>query len=189
MCIYPVQPVCTFLHIPAYIIIYYVYSILSCTLYYCTFYYFLRFILTFYCLLFFPYLYLCIFSYVWTSYNCTIHGADLTYISLLVIFCIIVYVTNNKSWIFWILCMIHECRGVAMGQAIAWGPVFWGGPRQLTIWTIRNVIINNIHVTWSNISASPLGGSLSRYAGCVFFSLVMRRPPFSNWHSTYSHIY
>ncbi len=54
--------------------------------------------------------------------------------------------------------MVHLSRGVAMGQArqaIAWGPVFWGGPRQLTIWTIGNVIINNIHVTWSNISASP----------------------------------
>ncbi len=74
-------------------------------------------------------------------------------------------------------------------QAIAWGPVFWGGPRQLTIWTIGNVIIKNIHVTCSNISVSPLGGSLSRYAGCVFFFLVMRRPPFPNWHSTYSRIY
>ncbi len=35
----------------------------------------------------------------------------------------------------------------------------------------------------------PLGVSLSRYAGCVFFFLVMRRPLFSNWHSTYSRIY
>ncbi len=48
-----------------------------------------------------PYLYLCIFSCVCIPYNCTVHGADLTYISLLVIFCIIVYVTNTnfKSWI------------------------------------------------------------------------------------------
>ncbi len=55
----------------------------------------------------------------------------------------------------------HVARGVAMGQArqaIAWGPVFWGGPRQLTIWTVGNVIINNIHVTWSNMSASPPRG-------------------------------
>ncbi len=29
------------------------------------------------------------------AYNCTVHGADLTYISLLVIFCIIVYVMNK----------------------------------------------------------------------------------------------
>ncbi len=43
----------------------------------------------------FSYLYLCIFSCVWFLYNCTLHGADLTYISLLVIFCIIVYVTNK----------------------------------------------------------------------------------------------
>ncbi len=28
-------------------------------------------------------------------YNCTVHGADLTNISLLVILCIIVYVTNK----------------------------------------------------------------------------------------------
>ncbi len=42
---------------------------------------------------------------------------------------------------------------------------------------------------WSNISASPLGGSLSRYAGCVFFFLLMCRLPFSNWHSTYSRTY
>ncbi len=43
-----------------------------------------------------PYLYLCIFSCVCISYNCTVHGADLTYISLLIIFCIIVYVTNTN---------------------------------------------------------------------------------------------
>ncbi len=35
----------------------------------------------------------------------------------------------------------------------------------------------------------PLGVPLSRHAGCVFFFLVMRRRPFSNWHSTYSCIY
>ncbi len=28
-------------------------------------------------------------------HNCAVHGADLTYISLLVIFCIIVHVTNT----------------------------------------------------------------------------------------------
>ncbi len=44
---------------------------------------------------FFPYLYLCIFSCVCIPYDCTVHGADLTYILLLVIFCIIVYVTNK----------------------------------------------------------------------------------------------
>ncbi len=30
------------------------------------------------------------------TYNTTVHGADLTYISLLVIFCIIVYVMNTN---------------------------------------------------------------------------------------------
>ncbi len=39
---------------------------------------------------------LCIFSCVCISYNCTVHEADLTYISLLIIFCIIVYVTNKN---------------------------------------------------------------------------------------------
>ncbi len=55
-------------------------------------------ILTFYFLLHFfsPYLYLCLFSCVCISYNCTVHGVDLTYISLLIIFCIIVYVTNTN---------------------------------------------------------------------------------------------
>ncbi len=53
------------------------------------------FFILFYFLIIFPYLYLCIFSYVCIPYNCTVHGADLTYISLLVIFCIIVHVTNK----------------------------------------------------------------------------------------------
>ncbi len=67
-------------------------------LFYCTFYssFFYSYFLFF--TLFFSYLYLCIFSCVCIPYNCTVHGADLTYISLLVTFCIIVYVTN-KSWI------------------------------------------------------------------------------------------
>ncbi len=30
-------------------------------------------------------------------YNCTVHGADLTYISLLIIFCIIVYVIQDTN--------------------------------------------------------------------------------------------
>ncbi len=47
-------------------------------------------------LLHFLYLYLCIFSCVSVTYNCTVHGADLTYISLLVIFCIIVHVMNKN---------------------------------------------------------------------------------------------
>ncbi len=53
---------------------------------------------------------------------------------------------------------------------------------------IGNVIIKNIHVTWSNIPESPLGAP-SRVTLDVFSFLVMRRPPFPNWHSTYSRIY
>ncbi len=45
---------------------------------------------------FLPYLYLCIFSCFCIPYKCTVHGADLTYISLLIIFCITVYVTNEN---------------------------------------------------------------------------------------------
>ncbi len=45
----------------------------------------------------FSYLYLDIFSCVCVAYNCTVHGADLTYILLLVIFCIIMYVTNKTN--------------------------------------------------------------------------------------------
>ncbi len=54
----------------------------------------------FFLLLFFSYLYLCIFSCVCVSYNCTVHGANLNYISLMVILSIIVYETNKKqkSW-------------------------------------------------------------------------------------------
>ncbi len=53
------------------------------------------FILFFFFTSFFSYLFLCIFSCVCVTYNCAVHGVDLTYISLLVIFCIIVYVTNK----------------------------------------------------------------------------------------------
>ncbi len=37
-----------------------------------------------------------VYSLVFVTYNCTVHGADLTYISLLVIFRIIMYVTNKN---------------------------------------------------------------------------------------------
>ncbi len=59
------------------------------------FYILLIFFLLSYFLLNFSYLYLCIFSCVCIPCNCSVQGADLTYISLLVIFCIIVYVTNK----------------------------------------------------------------------------------------------
>ncbi len=44
------------------------------------------------------------------TYNCTVHGADRTYISLLVIFCIFVYVTNtNLEYFFNIMNALNEC--------------------------------------------------------------------------------
>ncbi len=89
-------PCTTCLHIPVYIIIK---STVYCPAHYFIAHVILYFILLYFLFLlnFFPYLYLCIFSWVCISYNCTVHGADLTYISLLVIFCIIVYVTNKKN--------------------------------------------------------------------------------------------
>ncbi len=62
--------------------------------FYCTCYYFLLLSLIFYFIFSIP-----IFMYILlccVTYNCTLHGADLTYISLLVIFCIIVYVMNKN---------------------------------------------------------------------------------------------
>ncbi len=87
------------------------YTVLHILLY-CTFYF------IFYSFLFFffsPYLYLCILSCVCIPYNCTVHGADLTYISLLVvIFCIIVYETNTKSWI------LNHCRIITYERRMQW---------------------------------------------------------------------
>ncbi len=50
------------------------------------------FLLHFFSIPIFMYILVC----VCIPYNCTVHGVDLTYISLLVIFCIIVYVMNKK---------------------------------------------------------------------------------------------
>ncbi len=91
------------------LIFYYFYTI-------CNFFYFIFYFICF------PYLYLCIFSCVFVTYNCTVHRADLTYISLLVIFCIIIYVTNTNLeslelyttyfshiLIFISICTFHTC--------------------------------------------------------------------------------
>ncbi len=101
LCKYHVQPVCTFLLI---LLLLFIKSTVFCPAHYFiahfildfSHFYFLFLLFIFY-LIFFPYLYLCIFSCVCISYNCTVHGADLTYISLLkCIFCIIVYVMNRN---------------------------------------------------------------------------------------------
>ncbi len=67
----------TCLHIPAYIIIYQGYSILFCTFNCIAHFILVYFILIFFGYFFFLYLYLCIFSCVCVTYNCTVHGADL----------------------------------------------------------------------------------------------------------------
>ncbi len=96
LCIYPVQHIYTFfLHIPAYILF------IKSTVY-CPAQFILLYILINFLFLFFTwYLYLCILFCVCVTYNCTVHGADLTYILLLVIFCIIVYVMNKYNFESW----------------------------------------------------------------------------------------
>ncbi len=68
--------------------------------FYCTLY-----LIFYYCLLLFKFVLHFLFFHTNTyiyylvfcdTYNCTVHGADLTYISLLVIFHIIMYVTNKN---------------------------------------------------------------------------------------------
>ncbi len=101
MCTYLVQPclhillaVCTFfLHIPIYIIIYQVHRIL-----YCTFYFIAHFTPYFFLILI---LFLPIFIYIPLCYvsfflHCPLSGPVLIYISLLIISCIIEYVTNKR---------------------------------------------------------------------------------------------
>ncbi len=83
------------LHIPIYIIIYKIHSILYCRYIvqihlYRGFYFIAHFL--------FFYLYLCILSCVLLHIlHCPLSGPDLTYISLLNILCIIEYVTNKKT--------------------------------------------------------------------------------------------
>ncbi len=79
LCICPVQPVCTFLFI-----LLFIKSTVYCPAHFILFFFFSL------------YQYLCIFSCVCIAYNCTVHAVDLTYISLLVIFCITVCVTNTN---------------------------------------------------------------------------------------------
>ncbi len=61
---------------------------------YCTFYFIAHFTLYFFLFLFFTYIYVypLVLSHI---LHCSLSGPDLTYISLLIIFCIIEYVTNK----------------------------------------------------------------------------------------------
>ncbi len=85
-------PCTTCLHILlAHSCLYYNLLSLRCTVLQMLFCYSFFYLCSYFLFHFFPYLYLCIFSCVCVPYNCTVHGAAVTYISLLVIFCIIVY--------------------------------------------------------------------------------------------------
>ncbi len=84
------------LHILSYILLFF-YS--YCFIFYLllAFTCFSKSLLLLFILLFLSYQYLCIFSCFCVTYNCTVHGADLTYILLLVIFHIIMNVTNKRD--------------------------------------------------------------------------------------------
>ncbi len=108
MCTYPVQPVCTsLLHIPL--------AHPSCSYYYllspnilflhilfvlfCTFYSIAHFTLYF---SFFTYIYALVLCYFYIIFicillHCPLSGPDLIYLSLLIIPCIIYYVTNKET--------------------------------------------------------------------------------------------
>ncbi len=112
MCTYPVQPVCTslsfiLLFIKSHILflhILLVFAHLTClahlVLHFSLFYY--TFYSTFYSLfLFFTYIYICscvvLLLYNFHYLHCPLSGPDLIYISLLIIPCIIYYVTNKET--------------------------------------------------------------------------------------------
>ncbi len=111
MCTYPVQPVCTSLSSLLFILLFIkshilflhillVFAHLTClahlVLHFSLFHY------TFYSLfLFFTYIYICscvvLLLYNLYSLHCPLSGLDLIYISLLIIPCIIYYVTNKET--------------------------------------------------------------------------------------------
>ncbi len=99
MCTYPVQPVCTsltsllfiLLFIKSHILFLHILLVLHFSLFYCTFYSLF---------LFFTYIYalvLCYFHIIFILLHCPLSRPDLIYISLLIIPCIIYYVTNKES--------------------------------------------------------------------------------------------
>ncbi len=110
MCTYPVQPVCTSLSSLLFILLfiksqYTVFAHLTC---FCTSYLscrscFALFFIPLHFLLFIPlfYLYICycvvLLLYNFYSLHCPLSGPDLIYISLLIIPCIIYYVTNKET--------------------------------------------------------------------------------------------
>ncbi len=100
MCTYPVQPVCTslpsllfiLLFIKSHILFLHILLVLHFSLFYCTFYsLFLFFTYILYMLL------CCYFYIIFIILHCLLSGPDLIYISLLIIPCIIYYVTNKET--------------------------------------------------------------------------------------------
>ncbi len=122
MCTYPVQPVCTLLlHIPMFILIF-IKSTVDCNAHFISLHTLLLilfyFLLIFYLILTYIYIYspvLC-FIFYFIFLHCPLSGPVLTYISLLIIPCMIVYVTNNKEP--WTLNLLQHQHGVEFNQGV-----------------------------------------------------------------------
>ncbi len=111
MCTYPVQPVCTslpsllfiLLFIKSHILFLHILLVLHFSLFYCTFYSLF---------LFFTYIYalvLCYFYIIFILLHCPLSGPDLIYILLLIIPCIIYYVTNKETLNLDLNSLFHFC--------------------------------------------------------------------------------
>ncbi len=115
VCTYPVQPICTFSCTSVFLLIFIIHSILYCTFYliahltHCILLFVPFFILT-YIYIFSCVMFHCFIAYVifilfsillllliFIFLHFPLSGPVLTYISLLIIPCMIVYVTNNKE--------------------------------------------------------------------------------------------
>ncbi len=95
-----------FLHIlfVLHILLFYCFTVLHFSLFYCTFYFLVLFYLYIYIYI---YIYICscvvlllynvFFFFFFYSLHCPLSGPDLTYISLLIIPCIIYHVTNKET--------------------------------------------------------------------------------------------
>ncbi len=102
MCTYPVQPVCTSL---LFILLFiksqytvFAHLIVLHFLFYCTFYsLFLFFYLYIYIYIYALVLYYFYINFIFILLHCPLNGPDLIYISLLIIPCIIYYVTNKET--------------------------------------------------------------------------------------------
>ncbi len=101
MCTYPVQPVCTSL---LFILLFInpQYTVFLHILLFCTFYFIAHFTLIspFFYIYIYIYIYALVLSiiiFIFIILHCPLSGPDFTYISLLIIPCIIYYVTNKQT--------------------------------------------------------------------------------------------